>query len=170
MGKERGRLAIAICVSLSCGGLTKGQVKGIDTFSKAATGYARVPDAALQAWLDLHRAAAVLKVSTPPGTSQADADQALTALKSSLAHEARMKASAAKLLAALTFVEEYSAALSALTTDDGDALDKDAQAIGRSLDGAVAGLAQAGGSAPSPTAAFASFAGIARAIAGAALN
>src|SRR4051812_4288212 len=91
--------AVALLVTLSCGGLTKGQLKGIDTFSKAASGYAKVPDAALQAWLDLGRAAAVLKVSTAAVTTQAEADQALTALKSSLAHEARMKASAAKLVA-----------------------------------------------------------------------
>src|SRR4051794_7119219 len=85
------RRSLTILALASGCGLTQAQLKGIDEFGKAATGYSKVPDAAFQAYRDFHRAATVLSVSTSQVRTADDAQAALGRIRKVVEDDALKK-------------------------------------------------------------------------------
>jgi hypothetical protein len=164
-------LAIALAFAFACTQLTSAQREGVKSFSQAAHGYSKLPGDALEAFFALHQAVAVLKTSTALVRNKDDAADAYQELLRGFQFEASLRPRALRLAKALKLVESYSIALTSLIAEGGDALDKDALALGNSLDGALseyqALLHQDPSATPLNATAVASFAGAARAVSGA---
>ena len=126
-------LSVAILALAGCSILTKSQVAEVSKFAKAANSYTALPGAVLKAEADMWEARELLDVSITTS------DHGWDAITRARSQSDRLYSDAERVDSALGILKIYGEQLTLLVSDKPVTdLDKSAEDLGKSLDGAIA--------------------------------